>query len=102
MITKLYTVLDSKTNAFFSPFHALNEASAMRSIAECILDDSHAFSRFTQDYDLFYVGEYDDSTGGYDVHPPVHVCSLLVIRAQVLSDRADLTARLEPKLNEDS
>jgi hypothetical protein len=88
MITKLYTVRDSKTKAFFSPFHSLNEATARRSIAECMCDDSHAFSRFAQDYDLFYVGEYDDSTGCYDVHEPVHVSSLLTIRDEIFSEES--------------
>ena len=77
MITQIFTIRDSKTKAFFTPFHSQNEELAIRSITECMYDESHQFARFPEDFDLYSIGEYDDSTGIFTTSAPVHIVNLV-------------------------
>ena len=39
-------------------------------------DPEHEFSRYSSDYELYSLGEYDDNTGKIESTPPAHICNL--------------------------
>lgn len=79
MKTKLYSVYDSKVEAYQRPFHALTKGQAIRDITQAVNDEKdHPYHKHSQDFTLFEVGEYDDSTGLFDPYQaPVSVGNLL-------------------------
>mgnify|MGYP000079043217 CR=1 FL=1 len=60
MIFNMYSVRDSKAEAFMVPFTMHNDGVAIRAFADMVRDENHAFSKNPEDYDLYYIGEFDD------------------------------------------
>lgn len=77
MIVKYYSVFDTKVGAFMPPFAARSDGEAMRSFGDAIGDGKSQFAAHPEDYQLFYVGSFDDSSGLFvgDVRETVHLMS---------------------------
>lgn len=69
MITHLYSIHDSKAQAYNSPFAFHRDEQAMRTFSDCIRSPEHTFSKNPADYTLFKIGTYDDEQG--DIQPNV-------------------------------
>ncbi len=63
MITRLYSVYDSKSEIFMAPFVQPTDAVAVRDIITAAQDEKTKIARWPQDLELFYLGEYNDTTG---------------------------------------
>jgi len=63
MILKMFTVYDSKLEAYLQPFYMATAGLAVRAFADIVADKTHAFSKHPADYTLFEIGSYDDRTG---------------------------------------
>jgi len=62
MITKIYTVYDSKAEAYLPPFYAPTDGSALRSFETAANTPDHEFNKYSADYTLFHLGTFDDQT----------------------------------------
>jgi len=60
---KIYTVHDSKAEAYLQPFFARSNGEAIRSFTQAINTPDHQFAKYSADYTLFEIGEFDDNTG---------------------------------------
>lgn len=68
MIYKVFTVYDSKVEAYMSPFMMQSKGQAIRSFGdECNNSDS-MFCKHPEDFTLFEIAEYDDQLGVYNMH----------------------------------
>lgn len=63
MIKYFYAVYDSKAKCFANPFFMVNDATAVRALAAAANDPSTEVCRFPEDFTLFLLGSFDDSTG---------------------------------------
>jgi len=63
MILKVFAVFDSKACAFLQPFYSVNVATAIRDFASAVHTEGHAFARYSGDYELFLLGEWDQYEG---------------------------------------
>lgn len=63
MIVQIYSVYDKKAAAYLQPFFIQNEGMAIRAVTEVVQEEGHAFNKHAQDYALYQLGTYDDSTG---------------------------------------
>lgn len=63
MKLNMYSVFDSKAGAYIPPFYLANDGMARRAFADSANDLNHAFCKYAEDYTLFRLGEFDDSTG---------------------------------------
>lgn len=63
MKTFLFNVFDDKTQVFCAPFCALTHSAALRDFAHAANDKNSQIGRYPNDYTLFCIGEYDDTTG---------------------------------------
>lgn len=63
MILNVYSVFDSKTMVFNTPFFSHNDGSAARSFKDLSLDVNSSVSRNKSDYKLYRIGSYDDFSG---------------------------------------
>lgn len=75
MKLKIYSIRDQKAEMFLQPFFAVNEAVAKRSFVTAAMDESHDFNRFSEDYSLWEIGEFDGLAGVVsDVLPTRCIC----------------------------
>lgn len=63
MITKMFSVFDSKAGNFSPPFFMVNVGAALRAFVDIANDRDTAIARHPEDYSLFLIGEFDDLTG---------------------------------------
>lgn len=70
----MFSIFDVKARTYSQPHSSANVATALREVAAAMQNPDHPFSRFPDDYALFYVGEFDDESGAIT---PGHDCVLL-------------------------
>lgn len=63
MITKMFTIFDSKAGAYNAPFCFGATGQAVRAFADLVNDPQSNIARHPADYTLFEIGTYDDQTG---------------------------------------
>lgn len=80
---KVFSVKDTKGGMFLSPMLARSHGEAERMFKQATTDEKSLICRYPEDYDLYYLGEFDDATGKYDLKPaPEHI-----VNASSLTDR---------------
>lgn len=67
MITKIFTVYDSKAEAYLPPFYMQSKGQAVRAFQDSASDPQHQFFRHSGDYTLFELGEFDDQTASFQM-----------------------------------
>lgn len=82
MIHQVFSIRDSKADAWLQPFFSPNQATAMRSMREHLSDPSQHLAKHAEDFNLFVVGSYDDGDGTLTGVPPEHVCQLVALLPQ--------------------
>lgn len=75
MILQIYSVRDDAIGAFMNPFYTRSRGEALRSFQDAVNDPKSTFNSHVTDYNLYYLGEYDDNTGIFTPVPPDHVIS---------------------------
>jgi len=63
MKLNVFSVYDSKAEAYLPPFVSQNRAVAIRSFTAAAQDSTHNFCRHAADYTLFEIAEFDDVAG---------------------------------------
>lgn len=71
MIHKIYSIHDSKADAYLPPFFLHADGMATRSFQDCITDPEHAFGKHPQDYTLFNIGTFNDKTSELEYFSPI-------------------------------
>lgn len=67
MIMKMFTVFDSKAEAYLPPFYLSTRGQAIRAFSDSANDPGHAFNKHPSDYTLFMIGEFDDQDCGIEL-----------------------------------
>jgi len=62
-ILKMYCLRDNKAEAFHPPFYKHTHGEAERDFTTLTKDEKSMVNQYPDDFDLYYVGEYDQSTG---------------------------------------
>ncbi len=62
MIFKIFSVYDSKAEAYLLPFYEVSTASALRSFEQICNEPKHSFCKYPADFTLFQIATFDDST----------------------------------------
>lgn len=63
MVWKLFAVRDSKAELFLQPAVFRTVGEAVRAISDLVNKDGHNFNTHSEDYSLFEIGTYDESSG---------------------------------------
>lgn len=69
-ILKVYSLRDVRTEAFMRPMFVQNQKVIERVMEDGLRDESSNLSRHPEDYQLYYLGEFDEDTGKIDSVPP--------------------------------
>lgn len=74
MLLRAYTLHDNKALTYSPPFFQHNDALAIRMLTDLVADVNTAPGRHPNDFRMYCVGTYDDSSGGFTpISPPEHV-----------------------------
>lgn len=60
---KIYSIYDSKAEAFIQPFFSPNKATALRSFTQAAQDEKTQYFTHGADYTLFEIGSWDEQKG---------------------------------------
>ena len=63
MILNIYSIFDSATKSYNTPFFMQNDELAIRALKNLVNDDSTDVCKFPDQFILFKLGEFNDSTG---------------------------------------
>lgn len=78
---KLYTIYDSKAQAFIPPFLMPTDAEALRAFDDVVNDPSTMFNKHPEDYTLFCTGSFDSQTGILSPNPsPVSIATAISLK----------------------
>jgi hypothetical protein len=73
VILKMFTIRDAKAEVFNTPFFQKTHGEAERSFRSACQDEKTNIFKYPEDFDLYYLGEYDDQTGKFKpMDTPVH------------------------------
>lgn len=78
-----FSILDVRVGAYSQPFFTATEAAAVRALLCNSSDPTSAISSFPEDYVLYRVGTFDDSTATFETFLPVNLGSAAALRAQL-------------------
>jgi hypothetical protein len=71
---KMFSVRDSAAQTFSQPIFAATTGVALRMFETAATDANHDFHRHAKDYELFELGEFNQSDGSYVALPvPVNL-----------------------------
>lgn len=74
MTLKIFSIRDSKGEVFNTPFFQKTHGEAERNFRSVVNDGKTTVSQYPDDFDLYYLGEYDDNKGTFTTLPtPQHV-----------------------------
>lgn len=59
----IFTIFDSKAEAFTKPFFMATVGTAIRAFSDALQDEKSDFARHSEDYTLFQIGEFDELKG---------------------------------------
>lgn len=68
MIYSVFSIYDSKAEAYLPPFILPKQAQAKRAFADCVNSESHQFGANPADYTLFELGTFNDEDGQHLLH----------------------------------
>lgn len=63
MILKIFSVYDSATKVYNTPFFMLTNAEAIRAFSTMAMDTQSNICKHSHDFHLFFLGTYDNVTG---------------------------------------
>lgn len=74
MMLKIYSIRDSKTQTFNTPFYQKTHGEAERNFSKAVTDSKTTISQYPEDFDLYYLGEYNDNEGKHSpLDTPQHI-----------------------------
>lgn len=74
MKLKVYSIRDAKAEIFNTPFYQKTHGEAERNFRAVCNDDKSTIFQYPEDFDLYYIGEYDDIDGTFDsLDTPQHI-----------------------------
>lgn len=68
MKSKMYTAYDSKVELYLPPFFMRTRGEAVRAWETAVNDPQTQMCRHPDDFTLFEIGEFDDSTGCVEMY----------------------------------
>lgn len=81
MITRAFTIYDRKTFIYSAPFFAVADGAAVRSFQEAANDLNTNIGRHPADFQLYFVGLWDDQKATMLPEVPVHITDALPLVA---------------------
>jgi len=80
MEMKAYSIRDAKAEIFNPPFYKKTHGEAERDFTTLCRDEKSQVSKYPEDYDLYWVGSFDDASGKFEaLDTPQHIIKAVQI-----------------------
>ena len=73
MQLKLYSLKDLKTGVYLQPMPQRHDIEAQRALVQLVATTDCTIARYPADYELYYIGEFDDVTASLVPVSPVFI-----------------------------
>lgn len=91
MELKAFSIRDQKAEIFNTPFFQKTHGEAERSFRELVQDPKSMVHKYPDDYDLYYLGTYNDQNGLISpVDTPQHVLKAAMVNAPLKPNMAQI------------
>ena len=81
MELKIFSIRDSKGEVFNQPFFQKTHGEAERNFSQLVNDSKTTVSQFPEDFDLYFLGTYDDQLGTVkSLTTPQHVLKAVSVK----------------------
>lgn len=81
MELKMFSIRDAKGEIYNPPFYQKTHGEAERNFRELVKDAQSMISKYPEDYDLYFLGTYDDQTGTVKSDVPKHVIKAVDLKS---------------------
>lgn len=78
MILRVFAIYDSKAEAYLPPFTMKSKGEAIRALSGLVNDAQHNFCKYAEDFTLFDIGSWDDTSCKYDLLSTPHSLGVLL------------------------
>lgn len=68
---RLYSILDKKVELYGTPICFRTDAECMRAVVDALSDPNHMYFKYSDDYAVYFIGMFDDSTCDYVKAEPI-------------------------------
>lgn len=93
MELKAFSIRDQKSEVFNTPFFQKTHGEAERSFRELVTDQKSMVHKYPEDYDLYFIGTYNDQTGLIKpLDTPQHMLKAVQIKTQQTPNVSELHA----------
>lgn len=83
MIQNIFSVYDSKAEAYLPPFFLHTTGMAQRIFSDCANDPEHPWGKNPADYTLFKLGSFNDATAHITLEKSPHaICNGMEVRVE--------------------
>ncbi len=83
MKLKMFSIRDAKSEIFTNPFYKATHGEAERDFRTTVNNDKTTLNRYPEDFDLYYLGTYDDNTGfTASLDTPQHIIKAVQVLEQ--------------------
>lgn len=83
METKAFSIRDSKAEVFNTPFFQKTHGEAERTFRQLVSNPESMPGKWPDDYDLYYLGTYNDQTGVItSLETPQHLIKAVQVKTQ--------------------
>lgn len=81
MQLKIYSIRDGKGEVYNTPFFQKTHGEAERTFRELANDQKSMIFKYPDDYDLYFIGSYDDTTGVIQpLDTPHHITKAVMVQ----------------------
>lgn len=78
---KIYAIRDAKAEVYGSPWYKKTHGEAERDFSTLVNDPKSTVNQYPDDFDLYYVGEYNDESGAFQTLPtPQHIVKAVQVK----------------------
>jgi len=89
---QLFSIYDRKAKIYLQPFTMKNETEALRSFMRLVTDDKSQIKQFPEDYELTFIGDWDEKSGDVIVSQPKPVLLMTASNAVALMSKGPANA----------
>lgn len=68
MLLKMFSLYDSKAEAYNKPFYAVTTGAALREFEDAVRNGESMMNKYPHDFTLFEIGVFDDETAEIVIH----------------------------------
>lgn len=80
MLHQMVAIFDIKCGAYARPVAVPADGAAIRMVQDAVNDSTTEYSKHPEDYSLWNVGTYDDSTGKLTSSTPVQLAQCVSLK----------------------